>query len=139
MAVMGARPARTLPLGIPRPARRAPQRTARPPVHRAAIRRHAEASGVTELLLVILGAACLALFYLSQSTHVAATGYEIAALEAQLDLVQAQQQQLILDISEARSPAVVEQAARRLGLRPIDESRISFASPPASPAPTSAD
>ncbi|MDQ3880828.1 MAG: hypothetical protein M3295_07140, partial [Chloroflexota bacterium] len=68
---------------------------------------------------------------LSQSTHVAATGYEVDDLEARLAEVRAEHQQLILEISEARSPAVIQRTAiERLGLRPIDDARITFATPP---------
>lgn len=83
------------------------------------------------MLIVIAAAACLALFYLSQSTHVAATGYQVDDLEAQLAEVVAERQQLILEISEARSPAVIERTAiERLRLRPIGQTRITFARPP---------
>lgn len=139
MAVMGARPARTMPLGIPAVARgagrrrapgvRAPGRTA--VRHIGAGRRAGQANGITSALIVIAAAACLALFYLSQSTHVAATGYQVDELEAQLSDVLAVRQQLVLEISEARSPAVIEaEALDRLKLRPIDASRIAFATRP---------
>ena len=139
MAVIGARPARAAAIPLRRPIHAAPRRVARAPVaapapvrapaHRAATRRRAEADGISGLLLAIAAAACVALFYLSQSTNVAAMGYEIDGLEAELASVRAEQQQLILDISAARSPAVLEREARRLGLKPIGEERISFAEP----------
>ena len=134
MAVMGARPVHATAI----PARRRPRapepapagRSATPrpaAAHRAASRRRAEADGISGLLLAIAAAACVALFYLSQSTHVAATGYQIDELQAELSRVRAEQQQLILDISAARSPAELESQARRLGLQPLSEDRISFA------------
>lgn len=138
MAVMGARPMRTSPVPVRRRPKAPVQRMAptvavaapRPAAaYRVATRRRAEAEGIPGLLLAIAAAACVALFYLSQSTHVAATGYEIDALQAELDRVRAEQQQLILEISAARSPALVEREARGLGLNPISEERISFAQP----------
>jgi len=99
--------------------------------HVGAGRRLGEASGISGALIVIASAACLALFYLSQSTHVAATGYQVDDLEAELADARSRQQQLILEISEARSPAVIEDAAmKRLRLAPIDDARITFATPP---------
>ena len=99
--------------------------------HVGAGRRLGQATGITTVLIVIAAAACLALFYLSQSTHVAATGYQVDDLEAHLADVRSRQQQLMLEISEARSPAVIEDAAiERLKLRPIEEARITFATPP---------
>lgn len=135
MAVMGARPARVSALAArrrqqmvtPMPAAQA-EVPARPvAARRSATRRRAETGGISGFLLAIAAAACVALFYLSQSTHVATTGYQIDELEAQLGQVRAEQQQLILQISAARSPAQLESAARALGLRPISEERISFA------------
>ncbi|HET6380212.1 MAG TPA: septum formation initiator family protein [candidate division Zixibacteria bacterium] len=88
-------------------------------------------TSVTGLLLVIAAAAGLSLFYLSQSAHVAATGYRIADLQAQVAELQAEQQQLIYRISEARSPAVIERRARaRLGLVTIPGEAIAFAPTP---------
>ena len=140
MAVMGAHPARADALPVRRRHRAvatlpAAPEAARPAVvRRAATRRRAEADGISGFLLAIAAAACVALFYLSQSTHVAATGYQIDELEAELGRVRAEQQQLILEISAARSPAQLERAALELGLRPISEERISFAQPSAASA-----
>ena len=137
MAVIGARRARTMPLGLGRPGRSGSPRTgARTTAlpHRAASRRRRDSEGVSGFLLAIAAAACLALFYLSQSTHVAATGYQIDALEAELSRGRSANQQLILDIAAARSPAAIERAAERLGLRELDEGRITFAVPSSSPA-----
>ncbi|MFN2483746.1 MAG: hypothetical protein ABR509_02250 [Candidatus Limnocylindria bacterium] len=140
MAVMGARPAPVVALPA-RPRIRAATRRRRAPGvrspsrtvvrHVGAGRRLARNYNASTTLIVIAAAACLALFYLSQSTHVAAIGYEVDEMEAQLADVRAERQQLILEISEARSPAVIERRAlEHLGLRPIDEARITFATPP---------
>ena len=64
------------------------------------------------MLIGIAAAAGLALFHLSQSSHVAATSYELDILRAELAEVRAEQQQLILQIGEARSPAVIEKRAK---------------------------
>ena len=80
------------------------------------------------VLVVIVVAAALALFYLSQSTRVAATGYEIDALEATLAERRAEQQGLIWAIGQARSPAEVTERARdELRLVPLEDGAITFA------------
>lgn len=79
------------------------------------------------MLLAMVVAAGLAFFYLSQSTTVAATGYEIDALEAALAEQRATQQQLISAIGYARSPSQITDRARRdLGLVPIDVAAVQF-------------
>jgi cell division protein FtsL len=84
---------------------------------------------VRPFLVVIAVAAALALFYLSQSTRVAATGYEIDSLEATLAEARAEQQQLILAVGEARSPAEITRRARaELRLVPLEDGAVSFAS-----------
>lgn len=85
---------------------------------------------VRPLLVIIAVAATLALFYLSQSTRVAATGYEIDALEARLAETRAAQQQLVWAIGEARSPAeVTERAQKRLDLVPLAQGAVQYAAP----------
>jgi hypothetical protein len=72
----------------------------------------------------------LALFYLSQSGHVAATGYQIDELQLRVAELRADQQQLIYRIAEARSPAVIERVARgRLQLQPLPVDSVTFAEP----------
>jgi cell division protein FtsB len=83
------------------------------------------------MLIAIIAAAGLAFFYLSQSSHVAATGYEIDSLEAELAALVADQQQLLLQIGNARSPAEITRRAREeLHLVPIEDESIQFVSPP---------
>lgn len=78
--------------------------------------------------MAIVVAASLALFYLSQSTSVAARGYEVDSLEATLAERQAQQQQLITAIGHARSPAVIAERARtELDLVQLDPDAVTFA------------
>ncbi|HET8586304.1 MAG TPA: hypothetical protein VFM74_00365, partial [Candidatus Limnocylindria bacterium] len=73
----------------------------------------------------------LAFFYLSQSTHVAATGYQLDALQAQVRQLTREQQQLTLQIGAARAPAQVEASARsQLNLVPLDQKAVTFARPP---------
>lgn len=127
MAIVGARPARGFRLVGRRPRVRAQPRarTARAP---GAERRRREVTGVSGLLVAIVAAAGLALFYLSQSSHVAATGYAIDALEARVAELRAAQQQLILEIGKAGSPAVVEERATEwLRLVPIPPRAVTFA------------
>jgi cell division protein FtsL len=85
---------------------------------------------VRPLLVVIAVAAALAFFYLSQSTRVAATGYEIDALEAALAERHAEQQQLIWEIGHARSPAeITRRAQAELKLVPLEPEAVTFATP----------
>ena len=128
MAVIGARPATGI--GIlgrrTRPRPRPVQRSRR----RAGGRRIARQVNVSGLVLIVLAAACLCFFYLSQSSHVAATGYEIASVQAEIAAARQQQQQLILAIGQARSPSLIEDRARdRLGLQPVPQDQIRFAQP----------
>lgn len=102
---------------------------------RGAGRRVVRRFQVRGVLVGIAAAAALALFYLSQSGHVAATGYEIERLHATLAERRAEQQQLILRISHARSPAeIARRAATRLHLVPLDPAVITFAQPSTDPA-----
>ena len=130
MAVIGARPAANPWFGTrrsrPRPRAR-PQRA-----HRGrrlgSGRRVAASLDVRPLLVMILVAAGLALFYLSQSTRVAATGYEIDALESALAERTAEQQQLIWAIGQARSPAeITRRATAELRLVPLEDGAVTFA------------
>jgi cell division protein FtsL len=137
MAVIGARPA-TGPWFLPGRSRPRP-RTRPQPARRGrrtrASRRIESRLDVRPLLVVIAVAAALALFYLSQSTRVAATGYEIDALESLLAERRAERQQLVLSIGEARSPAeIIRRARTELRLVPLEQSAVTYA-----PAPDDAD
>ena len=128
MAVIGARPA----TGFGVLGRRVRPRTrpvARPRgrAHRLAGRRDAIAS-ISAVLVTIAAAAGLGLFYLSQSTHVAAVGYQIDDLQAQVATLQAEQQQLTFQIGEARSPSTIAARARNdLRLVTLDPEVVRFA------------
>lgn len=88
---------------------------------------------VRPLLVAIVVAAALAFFYLSQSTRVAATGYEIGALAARLAEARADQQQLIWAIGQARSPAeITKRAERGLRLGPLEQGAVTYATVPGS-------
>ncbi len=137
MAVIGARPA-TNPWFLGRRSRPKP-RTRPAPVRRArrasAGHRVVPKMDVRPLLVAIVIAAALALFYLSQSTRVAATGYEIDGLEATLAQRRAEQQQLIWSIGQARSPAEITDRARtELRLVPLEDGAVTFA--PSAKQPT---
>jgi hypothetical protein len=132
MAVIGARPA-TGPWFLGRRSRPRP-RTRPQPARRvrrfSAGRRVGSRLDVRPLLVVIAVAAALAFFYLSQSTRVAATGYEIDALEASLAESHAAQQQLIWEIGRARSPAeITRRAQAELKLVPLEPEAVTFATP----------
>lgn len=132
MAVIGARPAPTPWFGLRRrPPRRRPQPARRGGRGRSLASRIQTRADVRPLLVAIVVAAGLAIFYLSQSTSVAAGGYEIDSLEATLAGRVAQQQQLVLDIGRARSPVVIAERARtELQLVRLDPAAISFAPAP---------
>ena len=134
MAVIGARPAsgpwfwgRHV-----RPRSRPRRRARHSGVGRriAAGRRVSQQLDVRAMLIAIVAAAALAFFYLSQSSHVAATGYEIDQLEADLARSVAEQQQLLLQIGNARSPAEITRRARvELHLVPLEDGAVRFVSP----------
>jgi hypothetical protein len=128
MAIVGARPAtgiglvRRRPRARTRPAVPARRRARRAPRSRGAV------SSISTLLVTIAAAAGLCLFYLSQSTHVAALGYQIDTLQARVEDLRAEQQQLTFQIGEARSPSTVEvNAQNELQLVPVDPAVVRFA------------
>ena len=131
MAVIGARPAATPWFGRrPRTRPRTRPQTARRARRGRGRSRIAAPSDIRPLLVAIVVAAALAIFYLSQSTRVAATGYEIDALEATLAQRSAEHQQLIWAIGHARSPAEITRRARtELHLVPLDAGAVTFATP----------
>jgi hypothetical protein len=133
MAVIGARPA-TNPWFGGRRSRPRP-RTRPKPARRGRRSAFAARVDVRPLLVMIVVAAGLALFYLSQSTRVAATGYEIDALEAALADRRADQHQLIWAIGQARSPAEITQRAKdELRLIPLEDGAVNFAPSASQPA-----
>ena len=128
MAVIGARPVTGLGL-LGRRARRGQ----RPAYRSADKRRVRRLPGVPAVLVAILAAAGLGLFYLSQSTHVAATGYEINTLQRRISELAVERQQLLVQIGQARSPSTIEQRAiEDLGLVQIDQALVSFTIQPPS-------
>ena len=131
MAVIGARPA-TGPWIFGRRTRSRvqsrPRRTTRARIYVGAGRRVRQQVEIRGLLIAIAAAAALAFFYLSQSTHVAATGYEIDRLESILADRRAEGQSLIWQIGQARSPATIDQRARDdLRLVPLETDAVRFA------------
>lgn len=134
MAVIGARRASGIGIFGRRPRVRLRSRP-RPALRSRRASRRAAASSLSSILIAIAAAAGLALFYLSQSTHVAAIGYQIDGLESRVAELRAEQQQLILQIGQARSPATIQQrAVSSLHLVPIRQDAIRFV--PASTDPT---
>lgn len=128
MAVIGARPATGFGLfggrARPRPVR-AGQRSRGG--YAGAGRRQRQAS-VAGLLATIAAAAGLAFFYLSQSSHVAAVGYQIDDLQGRIASLSAEQQQLELQIGLAQAPStILSEATNQLQLSPLDASAVSFA------------
>src|SRR6478609_88206 len=107
MAVIGARPA----TGSGFLGRRARPRTMLAlqrsrAGHAGAGRRQRQAS-IAGMLATIAAAAGLAFFYLSQSSHVAAVGYQIDDLQGQVASLRAEQQQLELQIGLAQAPSTI--------------------------------
>jgi hypothetical protein len=98
-------------------------------------RRRGALTSISTVLIAIAAAAGLCLFYLSQSTHVAALGYQIDALQARVADLRAEQQQLTFQIGEARSPSTVEaKALSGLKLVPLDPAVTRFATRSIDPA-----
>ena len=135
MAIVGARPAtgfgivRRRPRVRPRPATRTRTRA------RRVIQRRNALTSISTALVAIAAAAGLSLFYLSQSTHVAALGYQIDDLQTRVAELRAEQQQLTYQIGEARSPSTVEQKAlSELHLVAVDPAVVRFASRSIDPA-----
>ena len=130
MAVIGARPASS-PWFLPGRGRIRPRRGS------TSVRRMRRGHGrlgavvdVRPFVVAIVVAAALAIFYLSQSTGVAARGYEIDSLALTLADRKAEQQQLITAVAQARSPAEITRRARfQLGLQVLDGSAVTFARP----------
>lgn len=126
MAVTGARPATWIG-GIGRRPRARTRPASRPRPRRSASRRRGAVASISAVLVGIAAAAGLGLFYLSQSTHVAAIGYQIDTLEVQVAELLAEQQQLTFQIGEARSPSTVDERARRqLKLVTLDPQVVRF-------------
>jgi hypothetical protein len=135
MAVIGARPA-TGPWFLGRGVRpRTRTRQVSRPRRGTRVRRITSPIDVRPLVVAIVVAAALAIFYLSQSTGVAAGGYEIDSLAAELSARRAEQQQLIMAIGEARSPAEITRHGRtRLGLVRLEPEAVTYATSPDAPA-----
>jgi len=132
MAIIGARPATGI--GVlrrrtrPRPATRPRSSARRLPSGREAF------NSLSAVLVAIAAAAGLGLFYLSQSTHVSAIGYQIDRLEAQVAGLRAEQKSLTFKIGEARSPSTIEARAKaELNLVALDSSTVRFAIRPIDP------
>ena len=139
MAIIGARPVSSpwfIPgRGRPRPRIRPRPRAARRGTGSRVLRRVESRLDVRPLLVVIVVAAALALFYLSQSAHVAATGYEIDSLQNRLAEARARQQQIVSAIGEARSPSSITRRAREeLHLVPLDQGAVTYATDGSEPA-----
>ena len=136
MAIIGARPATGIGIVRRRPrVRTRPVGPSRPRARRVA-RSRGTVGSISTVLVSIAAAAGLCLFYLSQSTHVAALGYQIDALQTRVADLRAEQQQLIYRIGEARSPSTVEARAQgELQLVPLDPAVVRFATRSIDPPP----
>lgn len=105
------------------------------PRARRVVRSRGAVASISTVLVAIAAAVGIALFYLSQSTHVAALGYQIDDLQARVSALRAEQQQLTFQIGEARSPSTVEAKAQSaLRLVPLDPAAVRFATRSIDPA-----
>ena len=129
MAVIGARPATGIGV-LGRRSRPRPRPVTRPRSRpRRVVGRRDALASLSAVLVAIAAAAGLGLFYLSQSTHVAAIGYQIDDLQAQVAELRAEQQQLTFQIGEARSPSTLAaRASGELQLVVLDPAVVQFAS-----------
>jgi cell division protein FtsL len=87
------------------------------------------AASLSLVLVMIAVSAMLAALYLTQSSRIASTGYEIERLEARLDQLEAERQALLLQVGQAESPATIESRAAELGLTPLPGASVHFAKP----------
>ena len=135
MAIVGARPATGIGIVRRRPrVRTRPAAPSRTRAHRRARSRGAVGS-ISTILVAIAAAVGFCLFYLSQSTHVAALGYQIDALQSRVADLQAEEQQLTFQIGVARSPSTIEVNAHdELRLVPLDPAVVRFAASSIDPA-----
>jgi|ERR1051326_6877447 hypothetical protein len=128
MAVIGARPATGFGLLGRRQQPRTISASQRSRASHAGAGRRQRPASVAGLLATIAAAAGLAFFYLSQSSHVAAVGYEIDNLQGQIASLRADQQQLELQIGLAQAPStILSEATNQLKLHPLKASSVSFA------------
>jgi cell division protein FtsB len=134
MAIIGARPATGIGVLRRRPrTRRRPEPRPRPRARRLPSGREA-LNSLSAVLVAIAAAVGLGLFYLSQSTHVSALGYQIDRLQAQVENLRAEQQSLTFQIGAARSPSTIETRAKaELSLVTLDSSVVRFAIRPVDP------
>jgi hypothetical protein len=131
MAVIGARQAGVLgdiDFRLRRPLGKRAARSARGyRLRRISSRRRA--ASLSLVLVVIAVSAMLAALYLTQSSRIASTGYEIERLEARLEQLAGERQALLLQIGQAESPATIEARAAALGLIPLPDASVHFAKP----------
>jgi len=134
MAVTGARPATWLdgltgrlvpPTRIRRAASSAGIRGRTS--HGARARR--DAIGLPIVVLAIALAAVLGLFQISLSSNVAAAGYSIDTLNAQLAQLESDHQDLLYQVGQAQSPDRIAARAAALGLTILNPDHIGFARP----------
>ena len=99
------------------------------------VRRRGAVANISTVLVAIAAAVGLSLFYLTQSTHVAALGYQIDNLQARVADLRAEEQQLTFQIGRARSPSTVAAKAQSdLRLVPVDPAAVRFATRSIDPA-----
>jgi cell division protein FtsL len=130
MAVIGARPAGVLgdiDFRIRRPLDKRARSRRGYRLRRVSSRRRA--ASLSLALVVIVVAALLAALYLTQSSRIASTGYQIERLEVRLAELEAERQTLLLQVGQAQSPATIERRAAELGLTPIPDASVHFARP----------
>jgi len=91
-------------------------------------------------VLALLLMALVSLLYLSQTSDVATTGYDIADLQAQQQQLQMQNEQLQLQIAQLESLDRIDQAAStRLHMGPPDHVVYVTAPPAVIPTPVASD
>ena len=92
-------------------------------------------ASISPTLVAIAAAAASGLFYLSQSTHVAASATRSTPSQARLADLRAEQQQLTFQIGEARSPSTIEAMAQNRAAAGPARHQPSSASPSTSTDP----
>ncbi len=98
------------------------------------------------LTIAFLAAALLSLFYLGQTSDIAASGYDIARLQEQKQTLEMQNEQLRLQVAQLQSlDRIDREASSRLHMGPperevfVSAPPISIPTPPPSPTPLSGE
>ncbi len=101
------------------------------------IRRKVSVGPVALCFISIFILCLLSLFYLAQANQTATKGYEIRALEDQLETLREEQKKLELKAAELQSVRNVEEGSRQLNMVPVE--KVVYLTPGGSAVAVSAE